>query len=454
MDDELDDIIASNLADLEQDLAWLTLALNVRFNLYFGREGPPATAIPLYDLSPPELGDSSSTYAIFVRESAQSFTDRVALILAMVPHLRPQLLDVFFTKNATFDRRFTEFGGVRTDDGFEPTVETLAFLLGGTSLEARIRAARVLDPEHPLVARAVLRAPAGSHEQRVMKAPLQMTPEWLALLTTGKRLRPTLGVDFPAQRIETSLSWDDLILHPGTQRAIEEIQTFIEHGDTLMRAWGMAARLRPGYRALFHGPPGTGKTMSAALLGRLTGRDVYRIDLSLVVSKYIGETEKNLARVFDRAQQQGWILFFDEADALFGKRSETKDSHDRYANQEVAYLLQRIESFDGIAILASNLRDNLDDAFSRRFESIVYFPVPRPAERLRLWQRGFSSKARLAKGVRLEVIAREFELSGGSIMNVIRQVSLEAIAGGERQIEHDDIVKAVRRELAKEGKVL
>ena len=117
--------------------------------------------------------------------------------------------------------------------------------------------------------------------------------------------------------------------------------------------------------------------MTACLLGKSTGRDVYKVDLSLVVSKYIGETEKNLARVFDQAQHKGWILFFDEADALFGKRSETKDAHDRYANQEVSFLLQRIETFDGIAILASNLRDNIDEAFARRFESIIYFPMPR-----------------------------------------------------------------------------
>ena len=165
-------------------------------------------------------------------------------------------------------------------------------------------------------------------------------------------------------------------MHPGTLRAIEEIQTFIVHGDTLMREWGMAARLRPGYRALFHGPPGTGKTMSAALLGRLTNREVYRIDLSLVVSKYIGETEKNLARVFDRAQQQGWILFFDEADALFGKRSEVSDAHDRYANIEVAYLLQRLETYDGLVVLATNLQRNIDPAFLRRISVAVDFVAP------------------------------------------------------------------------------
>jgi hypothetical protein len=441
-----------DLDDLERELLWFTRVLDLRLRSYFARDdAPPDPQAPqtIDELPPPEPGDSTSTWASFVREHPLSLVERLALVLALIPHLRPQLLDVFFTRNATFDRRFTEFGGVRVDDEFEPTGETVAFVLGGGSLAARVAVAQVLDPEHPFVRGDIVRPVPLHRDQPLMKAPLRISPEYLSLFTTGHRLRPALGVDFPAQRLETALDWSDLVLHPGTLKQIQEIQAFITHGHTLLYDWGMAARLRPGYRALFHGPPGTGKTMSAALLGKLTGRDVYRIDLSLVVSKYIGETEKNLARVFDRAQQRDWILFFDEADALFGKRSETKDAHDRYANQEIAYLLQRIEGFDGIAILASNLRDNLDEAFMRRFESVVYFPLPRPAERLRLWTQGFSPRARLDASVDLDAIAREHELSGGAIINVIRYVSLAAIAEGERPITRDDLVQAIRREQAK-----
>jgi AAA+ superfamily predicted ATPase len=443
--------VDAGLEDLERELNWLARVLDLRFNLYFAREGPPGDPRTLADLAPPDPGDSPSAYARFLCEHRPALAERLAVILALVPHLRPQLLDVFFVKNATFDRRFTEFGGSRLDDEFEPTGETLAFVLGGASLDARVAVRRLLEPDHWLVRHDIVRPAPGHREQQPMKAPLRISPEYLSLFTTGRPTRPALGVEFPAQRVETTLEWDDLILHPSTLRQLQEIQTFITHGDTLMRDWGMGARLRPGHRALFHGPPGTGKTISVALLGKLTGREVYRVDLSLVVSKYIGETEKNLARVFDRAQQRAWILFFDEADALFGKRSNPKDAHDRYANQEVAYLLQRIELFDGISILASNLRENLDDAFTRRFESIVYFPLPRPAERLRLWRRGFSPRARLHPAVDLDAIARDHELAGGSIMNVIRQVSLVAIAEGEREITRDDLLQAIRRELMKEG---
>jgi SpoVK/Ycf46/Vps4 family AAA+-type ATPase len=192
--------------------------------------------------------------------------------------------------------------------------------------------------------------------------------------------------------------------------------------------------------------------MTACLLGKSTGRDVYKIDLSLIVSKYIGETEKNLAKVFDQAQHKGWILFFDEADALFGRRTETRDAHDRYANQEISFLLQRIETFDGIAILASNRRENLDDAFSRRFESIIYFPMPRPRERLRLWQQGFSPQAELEDSLDLAHIAHEHTLSGGSIMNVIRYASLQALERGGSVIASEDVQQGIRREYAKEGK--
>jgi SpoVK/Ycf46/Vps4 family AAA+-type ATPase len=285
-----------------------------------------------------------------------------------------------------------------------------------------------------------------------MKAPLQLSEEYVGYFTTGQVRRPDFGVNFPARYIETQLDWDDLVLHPGTYKQIEEIATWIRHGDTLMHDWGMAAKLRPGYRSLFYGPPGTGKTMTACLLGKSTDREVYKVDLSLVISKYIGETEKNLAKVFDQAQHKGWILFFDEADALFGKRSETKDAHDRYANQEVSFLLQRIEVFDGIAILASNRRENLDEAFTRRFESIIYFPLPRPEERLRLWRQGLSPKAVLAPEVDLAKIAREHALSGGAIMNVIRHASLQALERGSTVLRLDDVTQGIRKEYAKEGK--
>ncbi|MCB0596789.1 MAG: ATP-binding protein [Lewinellaceae bacterium] len=442
-----------NARDLEQELSWFSRILDTRFKLYFGQESEFAS---VFDIEPPDLSASQSMYANIVRHYQMPFAERLMLILALAPHIRSRLLDIFFTKNATFDRKFTEFGGVREgkEGDFFPTGETLAFLLAGQELELRFRLLELFDRDHYFTTHQIFDLQPDDPRLPLMKAPLRLTEEYLSYFTTGAAHRPHFSTHFPARQIETKMEWEDLVLASQTLSMVREVEAWIQHGPTLMQDWGMAAKLRPGFRSLFYGPPGTGKTMTACLLGKATGHEVYRVDLSMVVSKYIGETEKNLARVFDKAEHKQWILFFDEADALFGKRSETKDSHDRYANQEVAYLLQRIETFDGIAILASNLKGNLDKAFSRRFESIIFFPLPSPEERLRIWQNGFSPQSELAPEVDLPAIARRFELSGGAIMNVIRYASLEALRKGTNMITLGGIQQGVRRELVKEGKVV
>ena len=439
-----------NARDLEQELGWMARVLDARFKLYFTHD---AVVASVEEVQPPDLAGSISPYADFLRHYEVTFAERVAIVLALVPHLRPQLLDVFHTKNQIFDRRFTEFGGARDADGdFVPTGETLAFILGGNDLATRFELQALFGRDHWFARDDVLRLAPQNRDERLLEAPLRLSDEYLARITSGHPRRLELSADFPARRIETPLDWSDLVLHPGTLTQVQEIQIWLRHGDTLMGEWEMRRALRPGYRALFYGPPGTGKTMTACLLGKSTGREVYKVDLSLVVSKYIGETEKNLAHVFDQAQHKGWILFFDEADALFGKRSETRDAHDRYANQEVSFLLQRIETFDGIAILASNQKENIDAAFARRFESIVYFPIPRQEERLRLWRKSFSSKARLEESIDLEKVAAQFELCGGSIMNVVRYASLQAIENGGSLVTLDTLLRGIRREHANAGK--
>lgn len=447
----IENSVKKNSHDLEQELSWFTQIVDTRFKLYFGQD---CEFRDILEITPPDLSKSSSEYALFVHHYELSFAERLTVVLSLIPHIRPQLLDVFFSKNKNFDRKFTEFGGIwqGSDGNFLPTGETLAFIFGGNDLERRFSLQSLFDPQHFFAKHSIVNLVSTSSEQIQMKAPLRLSQEYLSFFTTGKPRRPDFGIHFPAQFIETQLTWDDLVLHPGTRKQIEEINIWIQHSRTLMNDWGMSSKLRPGYRCLFYGPPGTGKTMTACLLGKATGRDVYKIDLSLVISKYIGETEKNLSKVFDQAQHKNWILFFDEADALFGKRSEIKDAHDRYANQEISFLLQRIETFDSIAILASNQRENLDDAFTRRFESIIYFPMPRPEERLRLWQQGFSHKSQLDETLDIESIAREHVLSGGSIINIISYASLQALKEGSTVITFEDVIQGIRREYAKEGK--
>jgi SpoVK/Ycf46/Vps4 family AAA+-type ATPase len=279
------------------------------------------------------------------------------------------------------------------------------------------------------------------------------TSKWFAdMVLQGAGFDTALDTNLPAQLMQTQLQWKDLVLPNSTLEQLDEIQTWLTHGATLLQDWGMHSKLRAGYTSLFHGPSGTGKTLAASLLGKLCERDVYKIDLSMVVSKYIGETEKNLSRVFDQAEGHGWILFFDEADALFGKRTRVDNAHDRYANQEVSFLLQRIEEYSGVAILASNLKNNIDEAFLRRFQSVIAFSMPRVPERLRIWREAISDKAALEDGLSLISIAEKHELSGGTIMNVVRYASLKALSRGDGVIRTRDVEDGIQRELLKEGR--
>jgi SpoVK/Ycf46/Vps4 family AAA+-type ATPase len=228
----------------------------------------------------------------------------------------------------------------------------------------------------------------------------------------------------------------------------------MRHSKTIMQDWGLEKVIKPGYRSLFYGPSGTGKTLTACLIGNAVGADVYRIDLSKMVSKYIGETEKNLANIFDQAENKNWILFFDEADALFGKRSKTTHAHDRYANQEISYLLQRVEDFPGVVFLATNLKANIDAAFARRFQSQVYFPMPDPQQRLRLWKNTFNKRCRITSDTDLHEIAEKYELSGGAIINVVRYGAIWALQMKRDAISGQDLVKGIAKELRKEGKTI
>jgi SpoVK/Ycf46/Vps4 family AAA+-type ATPase len=250
------------------------------------------------------------------------------------------------------------------------------------------------------------------------------------------------------------MDWDDVVLPSSTMTQLLEIEMWLNHNKQIGKDPKLGKKIKPGFRALFYGPPGTGKTLSACLIGKKTGRDVYRVDLSTIVSKYIGETEKNLATLFDRAERKDWILFFDEADALFGKRTSVNDSHDKYANQEVSYLLQRLEYHEGLVILASNMKNNIDGAFLRRFQSVVYFPLPKQDERLKLWQNAFSENVPADKNIQLNEIARKYELSGSLIVNIVTHSTVKAVHENSPVVTDVMLQEGIKRELAKEGKTL
>ena len=442
-----------NLAVLQQELDWLELVIAQVIRSYLKQQGHERH---WRDIALPDLAHDGSVYADTIRGWQLACDERLALALAMTPQLRPQILDVFFSLNALTDRPFTEFGGVKskTFGGFIPTGQTLHFLLCANDPQWHFSLMAILNSQHVLMAEQVLCLQGVDDILPPYSGVLSLSAGWLDYFISGEKVRPELSATFPAQPLNTPLDWSDLVLDAGVMAQIELIKSWLTHGETLMQQWGLANKLKPGYRALFFGPSGTGKTLTASLLAKATGREIYRVDLSMLVSKYIGETEKNLAKVFDVASYKDWILFFDEADALFGQRTATYNANDRHANQQTGYLLQRIEDFPGVVILATNLKANMDEAFTRRFQAMIYFAMPTAAERLQLWRQAFTGSCSLDDEVDIVAIAREHELTGGAIINVLRYCALVAIGKGNRCVTRAQLMAGIRQEFAKDNKTL
>jgi AAA+ superfamily predicted ATPase len=296
----------------------------------------------------------------------------------------------------------------------------------------------------------VARASAAARWQ----AALSGTPLAAEHIRSGALAQNAAGLERMARRIQPRVGWDDLVLAPSALRLLRELVGRVLNRERVLGEWEM----RPGggrgqgVVALFSGESGTGKTMSAEVVAGALGLELYTINLATVVDKYVGETEKNLERIFSEVDGVNGVLLFDEADALFGKRSEVRDAHDRYANIEVAYLLQRIETFDGLAILATNLRANVDEAFTRRLDSVIDFPFPDVEQRLILWRQCLGDSVPLAQDVDLAFVAKSFELSGGNIRSIALTAAYLAAEGGA-EVGMGDLVRAVHREYRKLGRL-
>ncbi|WP_375425730.1 ATP-binding protein [uncultured Friedmanniella sp.] len=274
-------------------------------------------------------------------------------------------------------------------------------------------------------------------------------------LRRGVRAQNAAGLERLARRIEPEVGWDDLVLAPPVRRGLEDLTARARHRDTVLSGWRMrrgGGRGR-GVTALFAGDSGTGKTMSAEVIAADLQLDLYTVNLATVVDKYIGETEKNLERIFVEAGGVNAVLFFDEADAIFGKRSDVKDAHDRYANIESAYLLQRLETFDGLAVLATNLRANIDDAFTRRLDAIIDFPAPTPELRRSLWQRCLAPPLPVADDLDLDFLSGAFELAGGNIRSASTTAAYLAAAAGTA-VTMAQVIAAVEQEYRKLGRLV
>lgn len=380
-----------------------------------------------------------------------SQTQKLVVLLAVIPHIQPGFFEGIIAQTLPQGGEFVEFGGVKGTQhrGMLPTGETALFAVAGTAVAQRLTVQSAFEP---LMMAGILRIESVKEGEPAMSGRLLVDNDWLEKLLFRIDVMPTFSAEFPARRVETPMTWDDLVLHPQTMEQIADIRLWMQHHEQMMQDKVLARKIKPGYRVLLYGPAGTGKTLTTMLIGKEYDLPVYRIDLSQVVSKYIGETEKHIEWVFNRASRKKWILFFDEADALFGKRTNVQSAHDKYANQEVSYLLQRIEEYDGLLILASNFKNNIDDAFLRRFHSLIHFPIPSVNERQKLWSRSIPESLTIEPGIDWEDLARQYEITGAGIVNVMQYAALRSFSRQTGILLQRDIIEGIRKEFKKEEK--
>ncbi|MEM6878888.1 MAG: ATP-binding protein [Bacteroidota bacterium] len=436
-----------NLSILHREIDWLEKVIQQALASYLMQEGHESN---WEDIALLDVSASETPYAALVRDWELDVYERLALALGLATHLRPEVLDVFLSRNKIHDQRFTEFGGIVDPmrSGFFPTVQTFLFIVCAKDRLKRSEAMRVLSSAHQFMREQVLLVADSDEFTPERSAKLTMSKMWLKYLLTAQWTDQVQEYELPISKLNTELDWEDLVLPAESRSELRSLESWVQHSETINMKWGLSKRINPGFQALFHGVPGTGKTLTASLLGKTTNREVYRVHSAGIASAYIGETEKNLSRILELAQANHWILFFDEADALFGKRTEVADAHDRYANQEVSYLLQRVENHPGLVIFAFSSKPSISESLLMRFDAIVHFPMPDDRDRLALWQKAFSGPLSLEDDTDLESIALKFELTPGQISMILKRCAIRAAQEGVLTVGEKDIMREFKRLIA------
>lgn len=386
-------------------------------------------------------------YGQFIAQHQLDNNERLFILLALSQYLDPSLLNVLAVENNSYRLvQCTKTGQLL------PTGETFLRLAAGSGPQRRVHLHQYFSTEHIFYRKSIIDFGEVNEGMAHFFGVLKLTASFRELFLYEKHSKPRFGSEFPAHLLETHLGWDDLVINPATEDRLGEIRHYLDHNETLRKEWGLSKHMKDGYRCLFYGPSGTGKTLAATLLGKHIGRDVYRVDISSVISKYIGETSKNLNSLFTTAEDKGWILFFDEGDALFGKRVDTASADDKnvhFANQDIAYLLQRIENYNGLVIVASNFRKNMDDAFSRRFQSVVLFDLLNSTLSRQYWEHNLPAQISFSPAVDLDVIVKRHLLSPAAIMNVINRLCLRAISRKQMEISLAELELCIKDEMYK-----
>lgn len=440
-----------NTKVMVEELNWLQSIITMRIENFL-------EADHLTDIlpEPPEPAYPDTHYTTFITNHALTIEERTIVLLALAPEIQPEILDLILTYNSKKGNGYTSFGGITLPfvNTFVPTVKTALALLGGAKSEDQLRYFPLFEKTGTLFTKGIIKTPDLHDDQPKLTGKLVLTQSALNYILKGEDVHYEYSSDFPAVELTTKLDWEDLILNEQTREELDELMAWVEHSDRLKETYKNGKHLQAGHRAFFWGPPGTGKTLTAALLGKKFNKTVYRIDLSQLVSKYVGETEKNLEKIFKYAENRNWILLFDEADVLFAGRTKVSSSNDRFANQETAYLLQKVETCNNLIILASNLKYNIDKAFTRRFQTIINFPIPGVEERLHLWRGMLPEEIEPDESLDFMKVAQKFDISGGHIANVVRYITLMMLSQGTTMLDGELLLKGIKREYAKIGRTL
>lgn len=446
------EMLRRNIETIEADIKLLRNLINFRLSPSDSQLDQKSV------LDWPSHQPSNGPYSDFVHDL--SIEEWVLLLIALLPHYSPRIQrELVASVQDGLLITNPHLGGYvkRSSIQFIPSLETVIFLCAGTDMEAQHLCYRKLIFEGQLIKRQIISLnPFIQNEPVLSDKELipELAEEYVQYLLHGRAPRPDFGKNFPAKLLTTNKNWDQMVLMPFTKREVELLIDWVEHGEALSDE--SKGHFGPGYPALFFGPPGTGKSLTAALIGKRCGLNVFRVDASRVVSKYIGETEKNLVQLFERMKVENQnkgkrsVLFFDEADVLFSKRTEVKDAKDKWANMETSVLLPLIEEYDGLVIIATNFEHNLDEAMDRRFQLKIKFPTPSYQERILIWQKALPSAYNYPTPDSTQQLAR-YKLSPAAINNILKGGCLQARKRGSQTIIAKDLEYFISMEFAKSG---
>ncbi|KOY86202.1 hypothetical protein AD998_08630 [bacterium 336/3] len=432
----------SNTQALEKELEWLITIIQARF-----KEITEDKVIKFPN--PPQL-IQKSYYNAFLENVPENLKTpvRLLLILSMAKALRPSVLELLHVNNPYTQKNYANFGIIAENSFVMPSVQTFLYLATGENIADRVFLGNFFNPDNIFLANNIIELRGQSKD--LYQKTIHISDEYFEYFTTGNSYQYQYSEDFPATLYTTEENWDDLILPERTTFYLQDIFAWMRNYNTIVQD-PTFKKFTKGMKFLLHGEPGTGKSISVALFGKDFGKPVYRIDLSQVVSKWVGETSKNIGKIFDIARNKDWILFFDEGDALFGKRTENNSANDRYGNQEIAYLLQRIEDHKGIIFMATNKLPNMDKAFVRRFNVRVPFPIPDANTRYDIWCEAFKD---LELGnVNFEYFAAKVDNTGASIRSFARYCKIWMLEKNMKHLNHDEVAGLLQTHLEHEGKI-